>query len=67
MQIPREALRDGNTVWVLEDGALSIRQAEVLAEEEGRVFLTSGVQPGEAVIVSSLSVVTQGMRVRVAE
>lgn len=67
IEIPREALRDGNTVWVMNEGTLSIRDVEVLAEEESRVFLTSGVSSGEAVIVSSLSVVTQGISVRVAQ
>lgn len=67
VEIPREALRDGDTVWVMEEGTLSIRETEVLAEAENRVFLTSGVSSGESVIVSSLSVVTQGMSVRVAQ
>ena len=67
VQIPREALREGDHVWVMEEGSLSIRQVKVLAEEEGRVFLTSGVESGESVIVSSLSVVTDGMSIRVAE
>ena len=67
VEIPREALRDGDLVCVMEEGALSIREVDVLAEEEGRVFLTSGVSNGESVVVSSLSVVTQGMNVRVAE
>ena len=67
VEIPRQALRDGNTVWVMVDGSLSIREVEVLAEEEGRVFLTSGVLSEESVVVSSLSVVTQGMSIRVAQ
>lgn len=67
IQIPREALKEGNTVWVMNDGTLSIREVDVLAEEEGRVYLTAGVESGESVVVSSLSVVTEGMSIRLPE
>jgi len=64
IRIPREALRENDEVWVMEGDALAIRQATVLAEEEGRVYLISGVSAGEEVVVSSLSVVTDGMSIR---
>ncbi len=64
--LPRHALREGDTVWVAEDGVLAIRQVEVLRRDRLQVYLRSGLEAGESVIVSSLDTVTDGMTVRAA-
>lgn len=64
--IPRQALQEDGSVWVVDSSTLSIRPVEVLYEEEGRVYLTKGVSAGEQVVISALSVVTDGMSVRVS-
>ncbi len=66
VEIPRAALREGGVVWVVEDGAVSIRPAAVVRRDHDTVLLSSGVAPGDAVIVSNLEIVTDGMEVRVA-
>ena len=66
--VPRAAFRDGDVVWLLEaDSLLSIEPAEFIQEVGDSVFLGADVQPGDRVIVSPLEVVTDGMRIRVAE
>lgn len=65
-RLPVEFLREGNTVWVYEDGRLRIRSVEVLTEQDGQALVTSGLSPGDRIIQTNLSVVTDGMAVRTA-
>lgn len=65
--IPRSALRANNRVWVVdESGVLSFRQVDVARTFPDRVVLKAGLADGERVVTSSLSAVTDGMRVRVS-
>jgi len=66
MAIPRHALRQGNTLWVVRDDHLSIRAVEVARRDRDQVLIKSGVEVGELVVTSSLDVVTEGMIVRVS-
>ncbi len=64
--IPRAALRDNNTVWVVdENGQLVFRRVDLARLGTQRAILRSGVEDGEQVVTSGLKVVTEGMRVRV--
>lgn len=67
--VPRRALRDGNTLWLLGTGdAVSIRPVRVLHEaNETAAVSADGVPDGARVIVSDLKVVTHGMPVRVVD
>ncbi|GIW41566.1 MAG: RND superfamily efflux pump MFP component [Candidatus Binatia bacterium] len=66
--LPRTAMRDSDRLLVVDDeDRLRIRKVEVIRTERDRVLLGAGVKPGERVCVTLLEVVTDGMRVRVAE
>jgi hypothetical protein len=66
--VPRAAFRDGDLLWLVEaDSILRVRRAEFIQEIGDSVFLGADVELGDRVIVSPLEVVTDGMRVRVAE
>jgi RND family efflux transporter MFP subunit len=63
--IPRAALRENNTVWVVDDsGRLTFRTVEVARLETNQVILRSGLADGENVVTSGLRAVTNGMQVR---
>jgi RND family efflux transporter MFP subunit len=65
VSLPRPALRDGDAVWaVVDDSILRIVPAEPLQEVEGTVLLDVDLAAGTPVIVSALSIVTDGMQVR---
>lgn len=66
IELPRSALRDGNTVWVFNGKALEIRNVVLAWKQEDRVFVRSGLETGEKVIVSDLSTPVQGMRLMVS-
>jgi hypothetical protein len=62
--IPRVALRQGDSVYVVADGELSIRRVSVLHEDAEEVVLASGVEAGEAVVISPVRSPVNGMRVQ---
>jgi RND family efflux transporter MFP subunit len=64
--IPRHALREGSAVWVFTDGVLRLKPVEVARADRERAFISSGLEDGDEVIVSSLDAITDGMKVRKA-
>jgi RND family efflux transporter MFP subunit len=67
VDLSRELLRDNQTVWIYKDGKLEIRSVEIVWKQADRIFVRNGLQAGEQLIVSNLSRVIDGMRVRTAE
>lgn len=66
--LPRSALHQGKTVWVLGEGdRIRFRQVEVACFEGDQAVITGGLRDGERVVLSPLRAVTEGMRVRVLE
>jgi RND family efflux transporter MFP subunit len=64
--LPRHALRDGENVWVFDDGSLRILGVDVARADRERVYVSAGLEAGDEVIVSALDAVTDGMKVRAA-
>jgi RND family efflux transporter MFP subunit len=65
--VPRYAVHDGDRVWVFADGALEIRDVEVIRADRQQTLLSSGLDEGDLVILSSLDAVTVGMTIRRAD
>jgi RND family efflux transporter MFP subunit len=66
--LPRVALRNGESVYVVEqDTLLSIQPVQLLQEVGGEVLVQGDIQPGELVVVSAMDIVTDGMTIRRAE
>lgn len=65
LSINRSALRDGNRIWVVdEQGALQIKDVEIVRQENETVFIKNVITAGEALIVSPLKVALPGMKVK---
>jgi RND family efflux transporter MFP subunit len=62
--IPRYAVREGDQVWVYDDGKLAIRPVQVLRSDREQALVAEGLAADDLVIVSSLDAVTEGMAVR---
>jgi len=63
--IPRGALHQGNVVWVLDqESLLRFRKVEVARIQGDEVLVTKGLADGEAVVITPLKAVTDGMTVR---
>lgn len=63
--VPRGALRQGDEVWVMNGkDELEIRTAVVRWRGKEQVYLSSGVRPGDRVVVSRLGAAVTGMKLR---
>ena len=63
-QVPRPALRPGDEVWVVRDGAIRIVPVRVLQRADNDVFVTGALEAGEPAVVGGIRIATEGMLVR---
>lgn len=66
VEIPRSAIHDGNKLYVVTDGTLSVREIAVAWRSDTSVYVSEGVAPGERFIISPVPVAVDGMTIRVA-
>jgi RND family efflux transporter MFP subunit len=62
--VPRDAIHEGNKVWVFENGRLHIQPLEIVRADQDFVYTISGLDDGAMIVLSSLDTVTEGMKVR---
>ncbi|MEC8222597.1 MAG: hypothetical protein VX020_01905, partial [SAR324 cluster bacterium] len=63
IELPVRALRDENTVWVVENGLLQIRKVEIVHLEGDYFYVSNGLKHGEEVVTSPLKGAADGMKV----
>jgi RND family efflux transporter MFP subunit len=64
IQLNRDFLRQKDTVWVREDGALKIRQVEIVFRDQGYVYIRTGLSQGDQVVTTNLATVLDGSPLR---
>jgi len=64
VRVPRHALREGNLVYVYNDGKLDIRQLNVVWREPDHLLVDKGITAGELVVTSRISTPVAGMELR---
>jgi RND family efflux transporter MFP subunit len=65
--IPRTALHDDSSVWILGEGnKLEIRKVDPVWKDVSNVVVRNQIKPGESIITSDLSAPVHGMTVQVA-
>jgi RND family efflux transporter MFP subunit len=62
--IPAAALRDGGSVWLMNDGHLKIRPVEVVRRARDVVVISGGLVPGDRVVLTNLAGAAEGMKLR---
>lgn len=62
IQLPRKALRDNDTVWLVKDDRLSIQPVKAVWRGQHFLYVRSGITPGDSIIVSKLSSPIDGMK-----
>ena len=66
--IPIAAVRDNNSVWIVnEDNSLHIQPVQWTWSDNNEVWVTRGLHGGEKIVTSSLAVAVEGMKVRTLE
>ncbi len=65
--LKRKALRDNDTVWIMDKtGRLRIRKVHVAHYQQDTVIIDKGLQPGEQVVLTSIPGAAEGMLLRTA-
>jgi hypothetical protein len=68
VELPRRALREENTVWIMDgENKLRILPVEVLRLERETALISRGLKGGEQVVVSPVSGAADGLLLRQAE
>jgi RND family efflux transporter MFP subunit len=63
--VPRGAMHDDDTIWVVDDeNRLHIREVEILRRERDEVFVRSGLDATEKIVLTNLSGAAEGMLLR---
>ncbi|MBL7154461.1 MAG: efflux RND transporter periplasmic adaptor subunit, partial [Phycisphaerae bacterium] len=55
--VPRDAVREGNKVWVVDNDCLRIVTLKIARADKDFAYVTSGLDDGTRIVVSSLDVV----------
>lgn len=64
VRLKRDYLRDDDTVWVMQDGELDIRDVDVVFTNEEYAFIRRGLSEGERIVTTNLSTVVDGAPLR---
>ncbi len=64
VELPRSALKDNDTVWIIRNNTLDIRKVTLAWKGTETVYIETGVAKGEEVVVSSLDTPVQGMSLK---
>lgn len=67
VRLPREYLRADDTVWVMQDGALDVRDVRIEVRDEQYVYVSEGLEDGDRVVTTNLTTVVDGAPLRTAE
>ena len=62
--VPRDAIREGNKVWVVNDNRLHIHTLKIVRTDKDFAYTNTGLEDGSQIITSSIDVVVEGMQVR---
>ncbi len=65
--VPRDAIREGNKIWVVNDGRFHVRSLDIVRSDKDYAYAVSGLEDNTAIIVSSLDAAVDGMEVRTAD
>ncbi len=64
LKLPRELIRQGDTVWLVREGALAIQPVEVVFQDATHAYIGEGLAAGDQVITTNLATVKDGIRLR---
>jgi RND family efflux transporter MFP subunit len=66
VRLNRDYIRENETVWVMKDGKLHIQDVDIIFQDAQYAYLRSGLSENDQVVVTNLSTVTEGARLRLS-
>lgn len=67
VRLNRNYIHKNDTVWVMRDDKLDIRTVNVLLQDREFAYIDEGLEAGDKVVITRLSTVAEGARLRVKE
>ena len=64
--VPRTALRRNNTLWIVNNGRLSVIEPNILFKSDQEVIVRD-IDAGTMIVISDLDIVTENMQVRISD
>jgi hypothetical protein len=64
IRLDRNLVRRNDTVWVMEDNRLSIRDVDIAFRDQEYAYISAGLADGDQVITNDLASVVNGARLR---
>ena len=64
VRLDRDYVRDGETVWVMENNELRIRDVEIVVKDARYAYIDEGLTDGDQVVTTNLATVTDGAPLR---
>lgn len=64
VRLNRDYLRSNQTVWVMQEGKLSIRDVDIVLTDSEYAYIREGLKDQEQVVVTNLSTVAEGISLR---
>ncbi|QEG00443.1 Multidrug resistance protein MdtA precursor [Stieleria maiorica] len=64
VRLDRKYIRDSDTVWVMKDDVLEIRETEIVFRDAEYAYIRQGLADGEEVVVTTLATVADGIGLR---
>lgn len=64
VRLPRELLRTNDTVWVMDEGVLRVRDVSVVVRGADHVYVSDGLTDGDRVVTTNLATVVDGAPLR---
>jgi RND family efflux transporter MFP subunit len=64
VRLDRDYLRNDETVWVMEDGRLRIRDVDIVFRDADYAYINGGLRAQDQVVTTNLTTVADGARLR---
>ena len=66
VRLHRDYVRSNETVWVMKEGKLEIRNVEIVLTDDTYAYIRKGLEDNEKVVITDLSTVSNGIGLRTA-
>lgn len=64
IRMPRDYVRDQDTVWVMKEEQLEIRETQVVFRDAEYAYIRQGIEEGEDIVTTTLATVANGVGLR---
>ena len=64
VRLNRDYIRSNETVWVMKDDKLEIREVDIALTDNEYAYIREGLKEGEHVVITDLSTVSNGIGLR---